>query len=219
MLHYLKSIRNFEKSKRYLSDTYMNSNLIDKILNEISLDSRIPDGTFRIEEDSHMEVLREYFTSKGIDESLVIEYSNRVLEGKYPERQAYNAKGILVTFPTPEYKADAIKRGTHFEEDPTKQAQNIFQTSTPAAAPKQPTKPAAGGDTKTSLPMSQTSTQPEPTANPSPAAPTATPQPTLTVPPPAFTPTDTLAPTITLTPTQTFSNAVSLTVNRSDGAG
>ena len=77
--------------------------------------------------------------------------TNGGVEGKYPERQAYNAKGILVTFPTPEYKADAIKRGTHFEEDPTRKAQNVFQSSTPGSAPK---KPADDGG-KTNLPLSQ----------------------------------------------------------------
>ena len=100
--------------------------LLNKIISEVSLDERVSDGMFNIEEDAHMEALRDYLTKKGIDEESVRDFSNKVLEGKYPERQAYNAKGILVTFPTPEYKQQAIKRGTHFEEDPNRKMSNIF---------------------------------------------------------------------------------------------
>lgn len=157
----------------------MKSNIFEKVLNSVSLDPRIKDGVFKLEENEHMDVLREFFVRKGIPESAVIEFCNNVLEGKYPERQAYNAKGILVTFPTPEYKQQAIKRGTHFEEDPTRRAANVFSDQpdapapTPADAPKQPK-----DDTKTSLPLSQ-ATQPsaEPAAPakssaPAPATPT-----------------------------------------------
>ena len=154
----------------------MKHSIFEKVLSQVSLDPRISDGTFRIEEDVHMEVLREYFIKKGIEESSVIEFSNKVLEGKYPERQAYNAKGILVTFPTPEYKADAIKRGTHFEENPVRKASNVFQGDSSAPAPtpaSAPSKPK--GDTKTSLPISQAAApSTEPAA---PAAPAAAPAP------------------------------------------
>jgi len=40
-------------------------------------------------------------------------------EGKYPERQAYNSEGWLVTFSSKEYRDSAIKRGTHSISDPT----------------------------------------------------------------------------------------------------
>jgi len=165
------------------------SKLIDRILNEISLDDRIPNGIFDIAEDTHMDVLREYLTSKGIEEEAVKEFCNRVVEGKYPERQAYNAKGILVTFPTPEYKAKAIGKGTHFEKNPTKAAPNIFGG---AEAPQQAPAPAGGGQPppptgKTSLPLSQAQT----------AAP---PQPGQSEPPPDQpTPTTTAAPQATST--------------------
>jgi hypothetical protein len=137
----------------------MNKKLLEKILSEVSLDQRVGDGMFNIEEDGHMEALRDYLTKKGIDEESVKTFSNKVLEGKYPERQAYNAKGILVTFPTPEYKTDAIKRGTHFEEDPMKKASNIF--SDPAAPVATEKKPVAEPEKKsktepkTNLPVSQ----------------------------------------------------------------
>jgi len=145
----------------------MNKKLLDKIVNDVSLDERVSDGMFNIEEDSHMEALREYLSKKGLDEASVRSFSNRVLEGKYPERQAYNAKGILVTFPTPEYKAEAIKRGTHFEKDPTKGQSNLFAGNDASAAPK--TTPPAGesdkkepapSQPKTSLPVSQASDTP-----------------------------------------------------------
>jgi hypothetical protein len=158
----------------------MKHSIFEKVLSSVSLDPRIENGTFSIEEDIHMEVLREYFVKKGIAESSVIEFCNKVLEGKYPERQAYNAKGILVTFPTPEYKADAIKRGTHFEDDPTKQASNVFADQPASADPKPATAPQPKADTKTSLPVSQAAT---PAAEPAgPATPDA-------APPPAETPT------------------------------
>lgn len=137
--------------------------LLNKIISEVSLDQRVSDGMFNIEEDGHMEALREYLSKKGIDEEAVKAFSNKVLEGKYPERQAYNAKGILVTFPTPEYKQEAIKRGTHFEENPTRKMSNIFSDPTkPAATPppaaEKPPVAASGqpaGEPKTNLPVSQ----------------------------------------------------------------
>ncbi len=142
----------------------MNKKLLNKILNEVSLDDRVKDGMFNIEENSHMEALREYLSNKGIDEASVKEFSNTVLEGKYPERQAYNAKGILVTFPTPEYKAEAIKRGTHFEKDPTKGQSNLFsdqpKPSAPQSTPPSKDEPPKTSEPKTSLPVSQASTTP-----------------------------------------------------------
>lgn len=136
--------------------------LLNKIISEVSLDQRVSNGMFSVEESAHMEALRDYLTKKGIDEDAVRDFSNRVLEGKYPERQAYNAKGILVTFPTPEYKAEAIKRGTHFEENPMKKMSNIFSDpAKKAETPPAATPPVAGEPEKspeipkTGLPVSQ----------------------------------------------------------------
>lgn len=170
----------------------MSARLIDKILREVSLDSRIHDGIFKLEENDHMEVMREYLINKGIDEASVIEFCNKVLEGKYPERQAYNKDGILVTFPTPEYKKKAILAGTHFEEDPTKRVSNLFQT--PSGGGKkddkpESEKPKAGGQAKTQLPLSQApppKTEPQ-TLAPQPqttSAPMPTPEPQSAAPVP-----------------------------------
>ena len=172
-------------------------NLAEKVLNNVSLDPRIEDGIFSIEDNAHMDVLREYFVNHGIDEELARDYCNTVLEGKYPERQAYNQKGILVTFPTPEYKQKAIQRGTHFEKDPTKGQSNLFGGGQQAPQPGQqaPQAPVAPepkpgeGAPKTSLPLSQAGGAPPPQSD--------TPKPDQ----PAPVPTTTAAPQQTQTPT------------------
>ena len=166
------------------------NNIIEKIVSDVSLDERIQDGIFTLENNDHMDILREYLANKGIDEVSVVEFCNRVLEGKYPERQAYNEKGILVTFPTPEYKQRAIKRGTHFEKDPTKASPNVFggteeqptAQQAPSGPEKQPSQP--GGPSpqqqekgsedqppKTNLPLSKSAGAPvstEPGKEPTP---------------------------------------------------
>ncbi len=164
--------------------------IFEKVLNEISLDPKIKDGIFHIDNNEHMEVFREYFIKRGHEKSLVNEFSNLVLEkGNFPERQAYNKEtGILVTFPTPSYKAAAIKRGTHVEEDPMKKNSNLFSD------PSEPKSTAiAVGDNKTqpktNLPISQASTNPydeTPSTDvqvKTTAAPQQTPQPTPVVDP------------------------------------
>ncbi len=113
---------------------------INELLNEICLDERVTNGVFDIFNDQHLEVLREKLLKMGLSLKETIEISNQVIEGKYPERQAYNSKGILVTFPNPEYKQRAIRRGTHFEEDPTKGQTNL-DFSTPAQPVQEPTSP------------------------------------------------------------------------------
>jgi hypothetical protein len=134
----------------------MNNVALDDILNSVCLDERVEDGIFSFENNAHLDALQEYLTKSGLAEKDSIAIRNRISEGKYPERQAYNKDGILVTFPTPEYKQNAIARGTHFEQNPVKAQANIFQTQPPqqgqAAAPAQPaagaTPPAAPEPTK-----------------------------------------------------------------------
>lgn len=142
--------------------------IIDKVLHDISLDFRIEDGIFDIKNNEHLGYLCEYFINKGIERTVVYEFTDMLLEkGKYPERQAYNRNGILVTFPTPQYKHDAIKAGTHFENDPTKGHSNLFQE--PVAEPKPATSPEDGRDkspstpTKTNLPVSTSTAVPSST--------------------------------------------------------
>jgi hypothetical protein len=99
------------------------SNILDRVFNEVCLDERVTDGIFKMDDATHMDALREYFVKKGVTREAAIAVTNRMVEGKYPERQAYNKDGILVTFPTPQHKARAIARGTHFEKNPVPQVQ------------------------------------------------------------------------------------------------
>ena len=95
-------------------------------LEKASTDIAIENGIFDISKQEHIEILREHLIESNVDVNVITQYLNKMVEGKYPERQAYNANGILVTFPTPEYKQKAIARGTHFEENPRKGQANVF---------------------------------------------------------------------------------------------
>lgn len=98
-----------------------------KILDEVSIDPRLESGIFNVLDDSHLAIFREYLIKEGESEELAILASNKLAEsGKHPERQAYNKDGLLVTFPSPEYKQRAISRGTHFEKNPKIAQTNLF---------------------------------------------------------------------------------------------
>ena len=99
------------------------SNILDRVFNDVCLDERVSDGIFKMDESAHMDALRDYFVKRGITREAAISVTNRMVEGKFPERQAFNRDGILVTFPTPQHKARAIARGTHFEKNPIPQTQ------------------------------------------------------------------------------------------------
>jgi len=115
--------------------------IVEKFLNKISLDERISDGIFEIENNNHLDIFQEYLQNMGASEEESIHARNRMVEGRFPERQAYNKNGILVTFPTPEYKKRAIERGTHFEKNPMAGKTKLqfspapAPSASPAAAP------------------------------------------------------------------------------------
>lgn len=111
------------------------SNILDRVFAEVCLDERVTDGIFKMDEATHMDALRDYFLNRGITREAAIHVTNRMVEGKYPERQAYNKDGILVTFPTPQHKARAISRGTHFEKNPVPQAKRPEAQEEPKQAP------------------------------------------------------------------------------------
>lgn len=139
--------------------------IIEKVLNDVSVDPRISSGIFDIQNNEHVGYLCEYLIDRGLDSSLVFEFAGTLLEkGNFPDRQAYNANGILVTFPTAQYKQDAIKAGTHFEQDPTKGASNVFAgEKQPATAPPSAKPPTDNGEPiKTKLPVSTSSGTPPP---------------------------------------------------------
>jgi hypothetical protein len=95
-------------------------NLISTIISEASLDSRIPNGIVDLKNTDHIQVVAEAMYDACEDENIVNEFvESFVREGKYPDRQAYNKDGWLVTFPSAQYKQTAIKKGTHYPSDPT----------------------------------------------------------------------------------------------------
>jgi len=90
------------------------------IINEASIDTRIVDGTIDLGNSEHVIVVAECMESRGIDNGNIEQFIEAFVgEGKYPERQAYNKDGWLVTFPSKEYRDAAIKKRTHFSSDPT----------------------------------------------------------------------------------------------------
>jgi len=118
--------------------------IFSEALERASSDVLIEKGILDISKQEHVEILREHLTDANLDADVINFYLNKMLEGKYPDRQAYNANGLLVTFPTPEYKQRAISRGTHFEENPKKAAgANIFepQPEQPSTEPPPKTEP------------------------------------------------------------------------------
>jgi hypothetical protein len=137
------------------------SSIVDNVFAEVCLDERIKDGIFKLEEEEHMNALRDYFVKKGITQEAAVTVTNRMVEGRFPERQAYNKDGILVTFPTPQHKAKAIQRGTHFEKNPAP------QNSTPPREP-QPAKelPPSPPKEKEVPPPKEEPVEKEPVAEP-----------------------------------------------------
>jgi hypothetical protein len=134
---------------------------IEDIVLETSLDSRIDEGIFDIYNPAHLDIMGEHMEARGLEESAIREIIEKVIqtEGKYTERQAYNRDGWLVTFPSPEYRDAAVKKGTHSISDPThgkggmnlyykrkgKQKRQVAQPATqvkPAPAQQQVTKNA-----------------------------------------------------------------------------
>lgn len=97
------------------------------IINDICCDSRIKDGVLDINNPEHVFVLQEYLEKSGYGIYEVVEKTATLFEaGRFPERQAYNKDGILVTFPSKEYRDRAVNKGTHFAENPKKTQANIF---------------------------------------------------------------------------------------------
>ena len=93
---------------------------ISRIIGEAALDARIPDGMVDLKNGDHIQVVAETMYDICENEEIVNEFVNTFInEGKYPDRQAFNKDGWLVTFPSKEYRDAAIKRGTHAISDPT----------------------------------------------------------------------------------------------------
>lgn len=96
------------------------SEFINSVITEASLDERIENGIVDLKNMEHLKVVAETLYDKGADEELVNEIVETFMEeGKYPDRQAFNKEGWLVTFPSKEYRDAAVKKGTHAISDPT----------------------------------------------------------------------------------------------------
>jgi len=89
-----------------------------KLLLELCLDPRIEDGMFSVDKKDHIEILRDHLYDEGFCVEFVSEYINNLIEGKYPERQAYTKTGYLATFDTIQGKKEAMGAGTHFDKNP-----------------------------------------------------------------------------------------------------
>jgi hypothetical protein len=150
--------------------------LIESIIAEAAIDSRIPDGVVDLKNVSHVQVVAEVMYDSGIDEQTINEFVKKfVEEGKYPERQAFNKEGWLVTFPSKEYRDRAIKKGTHSISDPThgkggmnlyykkkgKQQRQTHQDVTATDEPVEPQGQAQKPTDGTVEPPTQKSTPPE----------------------------------------------------------
>ena len=97
------------------------------LINDICCDVRIKDGTINLENADHVFVLQEYLENAGYNINEIVEKTAKLFEaGRFPERQAYNKDGILVTFPTKEYRDKAVNKGTHFAENPKKQSGVLY---------------------------------------------------------------------------------------------
>lgn len=136
--------------------------IYNKVLEAVAIDPRLDTGIFDVLNNDHLSIFREYLAKEGISEEVTIAASNKLAEaGKFPERQAYNKDGLLVTFPSPEYKQRAIARGTHFEKNPKTAQTNIFGAETqpqpqpqPSAQVPQTTAPAQSSTTGSQAPIS-----------------------------------------------------------------
>ena len=99
------------------------------IVNDICCDSRIKDGVLRLENPDHVFIVQEYLEKAGYSLNEIVDKTANLFEaGRFPDRQAYNKDGILVTFPSKEYRDRAVNKGTHFAENPKKAQSNIFST-------------------------------------------------------------------------------------------
>jgi len=97
------------------------------IVNDICCDSRIKDGVLRLENPDHVFIVQEYLEKAGYSLNEIVDKTANLFEaGRFPDRQAYNKDGILVTFPSKEYRDRAVNKGTHFAENPKKAQANIF---------------------------------------------------------------------------------------------
>jgi len=132
-------------------------NIVETILADVCLDERVADGIFRMDEAEHMNALRDYLVKRGLTKEAAVHVTNRMVEGKYPERQAWRKEdGILVTFPSPQHKSKAIQKnpGKYTDKDPKPKQPEEPKTAPPGSKPEPGEKPAPEKDGDGGLPKS-----------------------------------------------------------------
>jgi hypothetical protein len=93
--------------------------LFEQIVSELEC-AKIESGIFDVYNPDHLILFVEHMVEFGMSEMAAEQYLEMALEeGKYPDRQAFNKEGWLVTFPSKGYRDAAIKKGTHSISDPT----------------------------------------------------------------------------------------------------
>lgn len=144
------------------------SKIIENLITECECDSRIENGVFDLYNTDHLIVLSEHMIGLGISENDIEQFIHEtgVVEGKYPERQAYNKEGWLVTFPSKEYRDAAIKKRTHFGSDPThgKGGMNLYYKR--KGKQKRQTQQVATKTEPSTLQKQQASAQTDPAVEP-----------------------------------------------------
>jgi len=130
------------------------SQLTDTVFREVCLDERVSDGIFRLDNSEHMDALRDHFIKKGITKEASIHVTNRMVEGKYPDRQAWRKEdGILVTWPSPKHMAKAMKEnpGKYTDKNPSPKPEEPPQSKeeplSPPQSKEEPKSADTGGDT------------------------------------------------------------------------
>jgi hypothetical protein len=141
---------------------------IERIISEAALDSRVENGMLNLKNADHLQVVAEALYDACEDETVVNEFVDKFMEeGKYPDRQAFNKEGWLVTFPSKQYRDAAIKKGSHSISDPThgKGGMNLYykkkgkqkrqkQQATTQVQPDQPSVKATKPQEPTATPAS-----------------------------------------------------------------
>jgi hypothetical protein len=157
--------------------------LIQEAILDASLSPIVENGIFDPFNPEHVFSLIESLEEKHVSNDIITEAVAALrYEGKFPDRQAFNKEGWLVTFPSAEYKQQAIKKHTHFDSDPThgQGGMNLYykrkgkqkrmtQQDTSVAEPKQLDDPSNAGvpsktDDPNSVPPNSASSQKAPSA-------------------------------------------------------
>jgi len=192
--------------------------IIEQLLLEVCAHSKVEDGIVNFEIQEHVDALIEVLKKTSMPVEVIRMVTNSLNEGKHPERQAYNREGFLVTFPTPEYKKQALASGEYTNQDPThgKGGMHLVKKVEPVDAPvptKTPSQEPAPKTSNPSQPSSGGGSESKPTTpSPTPAPTTPSPTPAPTNPSPAAIKTAApKAPTPAPTPAKTSGGATQYT--------